>query len=191
MADPAPGIYRIPEPVRAHMHGRSFHPEDARCPALDALRLVRVEHVSFAGSTQSGELIVHHSLAHELLEIFAELYALRFPIASILRIDHFDGDDERSMAANNCSAFNFRVIQGTQTLSRHALGHAVDINPVQNPWLRDARVDPEAGRAYLDRTHVRPGMIVANGAVLEAFKGRGWTWGGEHPRHPDYHHFNK
>jgi poly-gamma-glutamate synthesis protein (capsule biosynthesis protein) len=176
MAD-AVGIFPIPEPVRAHMLGRSFR-DDPRCPPFEALRLVRVLHVSFEGATQQGELIVHESLAEQVRVIFGELHALAFPIASMKRIDHWDADDERSMAANNSSAFNFRVIQGTDTLSRHALGRAVDINPMQNPWLRGERVDPEAGRAYLDRAHVRAGMIVANGPVVAAFKQRGWSWGG-------------
>jgi hypothetical protein len=186
----AAGIFPIPERMRAHMLGRSFR-ADPRCPPFEALRLVRVLHVSFEGVTQQGELIVHESLAQEVRAIFEELHALSFPIERIERIDHWDADDERSMAANNSSAFNFRVIQGTETLSRHALGRAVDINPVQNPWRRGARVDPDAGRSYLDRANVRPGMIVAQGQVVAAFERRGWSWGGDDPMSPDYHHFAK
>jgi hypothetical protein len=95
------------------------------------------------------------------------------------------------MAANNCSAFNFRRVQGTNVLSHHALGLAIDINPCQNPWVRDARVDPPAARDYLDREHVRPGMIVRPGPVLAAFAAYGWYWGGDFNGMRDYHHFSK
>jgi len=188
MSAKGPGIFPIPEPIRAEMRGRSHH-DDPRCPALDALRLLVLRHVDLHGHTRQGELVIAVHLADEVLAIFEELYALAFPIARIQRIDAYAGDDDRAMAANNTSAFNFRVVDGTDTLSRHALGCAVDINPLQNPWLRGARVDPEAGRAYLDRSHVRPGMIVAGGPVVEAFTRRGWIWGGDDPRFPDYHHF--
>jgi poly-gamma-glutamate synthesis protein (capsule biosynthesis protein) len=95
------------------------------------------------------------------------------------------------MAANNSSAFNFRVVDGTQRLSQHALGRAVDINPLQNPWRRGARVDPEAGSAYLDRAQLRPGMIVRPGPVIAAFEAAGWSWGGDVADAPDFHHFSK
>lgn len=186
----APGIHPIPDAIRAEMHGRSHHP-DPRCPDFDALRLLVLRHIDFHGQPGLGELIVAQDLAQEVREIFEQLHALCFPIASMQRIDAFEGDDDRSMAANNTSGFNFRLIDGTATLSRHALGRAIDINPVQNPWLRAGRIDPDAGRAYLDRAHLRPGMIAAGGPVVRAFELRGWRWGGDHPHAPDYHHFSK
>ena len=95
------------------------------------------------------------------------------------------------MAANNSSAFNFRTIAGTNTISRHGFGMAIDINPIQNPYVRGNNVLPEAGRAYLNRNDVRPGMIVRGGPVYEAFISRGWIWGGNWNSLQDYHHFER
>lgn len=172
------------------MRGVSWreHPD---CPSFEALRLVRLRHRGFDKLSHEGELVVHASLAHEVVEIFERIYAASFPIHSVRRIDHFRGSDPDSMAANNSSAFNFRVIEGTSALSQHALGQAIDINPVQNPWLRGARVDPHAGSAYVDRTLLRPGMIVRPGPVLAAFEAAGWRWAGDVATAPDYHHFSK
>jgi hypothetical protein len=107
------------------------------------------------------------------------------------RIDRFDASAAASRAANNSSSFNFRRVDGTAVLSHHARGLAIDLNPVQNPWVRGARVDPEAGRAFLDRADVRPGMIVRPGPVVEAFEAYGWYWGGDFDDMQDYHHFSK
>ncbi|HET8935651.1 MAG TPA: M15 family metallopeptidase [Polyangiales bacterium] len=183
-------FFELSAAVRDEMRGVSWH-EHPACPSFDALRLVRVRHHSFDGRPHQGELVVHATLAEEVLAIFERIYAAGFPIHSARRIDHFRGSDDASMAANNSSAFNFRVIDGTATLSQHALGRAIDINPVQNPWVRGERVDPEAGRTYLDRTQLRPGMIVRPGPVIAAFEAAGWRWGGDVPSAADYHHFSK
>jgi poly-gamma-glutamate synthesis protein (capsule biosynthesis protein) len=186
------GIAEIPAAIRDEMRGRSWH-EHLCCPSFDALRLLTLRHRGFDGSVQRGELIVAAEVAHEVVQIFEQLFAADFPIERMQRIDRYAGDDDASMAANNCSAFNFRVVEGTDRLSYHALGLAIDINPVQNPWLRPSlgRVDPLAGREYLDRTHVRPGMIVPAGPVVAAFAAAGWRWDGELAAGPDYHHFCK
>ena len=183
------GIFNLSAAVRAEMRGVSWHDHPA-CPSFDSLRLLKLRHWGFDAATHEGELVVHETLAAEILTIFEQIYAASFPIQCMRRIDHYAGSDPESMAANNCSAFNFRVVEGTERLSHHALGHAIDINPVQNPWVRGARVDPEAGRAYLDRRRIRPGMIVRPGPVIAAFETAGWTWGGEADC-PDYHHFSK
>jgi len=182
-------IFDLSAEVRAEMRGVSWHDHPA-CPSFDSLRLLKLRYWGFDGATHKGELVVHSTLAAEVLAIFERIFAARFPIHCMRRIDHYGGSDPASMAANNCSAFNFRVIEGTERLSDHALGRAIDINPVQNPWLRGERIDPEAGRAYLDRATVRPGMIVRPGPVLDAFERAGWSWGGD-AASPDYHHFSK
>jgi poly-gamma-glutamate synthesis protein (capsule biosynthesis protein) len=187
------GVFEIPEAIRTQMRGKSWR-DDPACPSFEALRLLKLPYRDFADVLHVGELVVHVEVADEVARIFAQLCAAGFPIHSMQRIDHFAADDELSMAANNTSGFNFRVIQGTSVLSQHALGLAIDINPAQNPWLRPGRVDPEAGRDYLDRTQRRPGMIVRPSPVLDAFAAFGWQWGGA-PRRPDdgpdYHHFSK
>lgn len=183
-------IVPITADVQAEMRGRSWH-EAPDCPRVEDLRLLRLDYFDFAGAVHTGELVVAASIAQETCAIFARLFEARFPLTSMLRIDVFDGDDARSMAANNTSAFNFRRIAGTKLLSHHALGLAIDINPVQNPWLRGARVDPPEGKAFLDREDVRPGMIVRPGPAIQAFEAYGWSWGGDFADMHDYHHFSK
>ncbi len=174
----------------AAMRSRSWH-EHPQCPAFAELRVLHVTHWDFAGRARRGCLIVHASVADELAWVFDRLHVAGFPLESVQPIDAFGGDDELSMAANNSSAFNFRLIAGTRRLSQHAGGLAVDLNPVQNPWVREHRVEPAAGRAYLDRTHGRPGMIVRPGPVTNAFDAIGWSWGGDWLDTRDYHHFSK
>jgi hypothetical protein len=180
----------IPEATQIEMRGRSWHDDDA-CPRFSELRLLTLSHHGFDGAVRPGELVVHRDVADEVLRIFERLFALGFPIERMERVDAFGGNDDASMAANNSSAFNFRRVQGTQVLSHHARGLAIDLNPVQNPWVRGERVDPALGRHYLDRTELRPGMIVDPGPVVTTFLSFGWYWGGHFGDMQDYHHFSK
>lgn len=181
-------IEAIPEAIRLEMRGRSWA-DDPRCPAMDDLALLRLPYWDFDGRERVGELVVARSVGDAVRWVFSRLHALRFPVARMARIDAFDGDDRRSMDANNSSGFNFRVVEGTSRLSRHALGRAVDINPVQNPWVRGDLVLPPAGRAHLDRERDAAGMISRPGPVVEAFEATGWEWGGDWDGYRDYHHF--
>jgi hypothetical protein len=183
-------VLPVPEPLRRRMRRVSWH-DDPRCPQFSDLALIDMPHRTFQGGVGRGRLIVAAALADEVLAVFAALFAAGFPIDRMEPVCEHGGDDDASMAANNCSGFNFRRIMGTDTLSQHALGRAIDINPVQNPMLKDGGVQPPAGRAYLDRTDVRPGMIVRPGPVTDAFDAVGWTWGGDWTAFKDYHHFVK
>lgn len=180
----------IPDPLRAEMRDKSWR-DDPRCPRFEDLALLDVPYVDFAGDRQVGELVVAASVAEAILDVFAAIAAAGFPIASMVRIDAFDADDDRSMAANNCSGFCFREVSRGAGLSQHALGLAVDINPIQNPFITAAgEVLPPAGRAYLDRADLRDGMIARPSPVIAAFEAIGWEWGGEWTRVTDYHHFS-
>lgn len=172
------------------MRGRSWHDRPG-CPPFDDLRLLTIPFVDFQGRSQQGELVVATQAAAPLLEAFAALHAQRFPIERMRRIDHYDGDDDASMADNNCSAFNFRTIAGSETLSHHALGIAVDINPRLNPMLLDGKVYPANAQNYVARTPLRPGMIERPGAVVDVFDSVGWYWGGDWADLRDYHHFSQ
>ena len=183
-------IEDISTPLAAAMHGVSWHPRP-RCPGFAELALLRMNHWTFTDQLAEGQLVVARSVAEELARAFAALFTARFPIAQMRPICDFAGDDLASMNANNCSAFNFRTIAGSERLSQHALGVAVDINPVQNPWVRGTEVLPPAGADYLDREVVRPGQITRPGAVVQAFIDIGWSWGGDWPDTKDYHHFQK
>jgi len=177
----------LPPHVIEEISGSSFHPN----PHFDYSHLayLNIAYVDFDGNRQQGRMIVAAQIADEVLDIFREIYG--FPIARMELIDEFHATDYFSMAANNSVAFNYRYIAGTTILSNHAWGMAIDINPIQNPYIRGDTVLPEAGRQYLDRTNVRKGMITRGDVVYTAFTSRGWTWGGNWASPRDYHHFEK
>jgi hypothetical protein len=179
----------LPAALRERMTGVSWRPG---CPVgLDDLRLLHVSYVDFAGAEQRGELVVHKDLADAAVRVFARLHAARFPIRSMTLIEAYGGSDDASMAADNTSAFNCRNVPNTTHWSNHAYGRAIDVNTVENPYLPGKQVMPPAGKAYLDRANVRPGMIVAGDAVVQAFKAEGFTWGGAWKSGTDYQHFEK
>ncbi|TCL45304.1 M15 family metallopeptidase [Harryflintia acetispora] len=181
----------IPQAVRQKMIGVSWVENEH--VGLDDLSLCTLTYHGFDGDTHTGQMVVNAAVADDVTAIFKELYEAEYPIEKICLIDDYGASDEASMADNNSSAFCYRVIDGTQYISNHALGLAVDINPLQNPYVRGDNVQPEAGRDYLDRDNVRPGMIVPGDACYNAFLSRGWTWGGEwtSPSPTDYQHFEK
>jgi poly-gamma-glutamate synthesis protein (capsule biosynthesis protein) len=170
------------------MAGGSWREDDPRCPRLNELAYVRVDHVTFEGGIARGELVVAAALAPRAVELLRRLYELGFPIRQLRLVDDFGASDDASMDADNSSAFNFRVVAGTNVLSQHALGRAIDLNPVENPWRRPDRILPAAGAAFADRTVVRPGMIVRPGPVVAAFDEQGWEWGGDWCHAFDDHH---
>ncbi len=178
----------VPDDVRARMVRVSHRDDDARCPAFTALAYLTVDHVAMDGGVARGELVVAAAIAPHAVALFRRLYALGFPIRSLRLVDDFTASDDASMAADNSSAFNFRVVAGTTVLSAHALGRAIDLNPVENPWRKPDRIEPPAGVAFADRRDVRPGMIVRPGPVVAAFDELGWEWGGDWRHAFDDHH---
>lgn len=164
----------------------------AGCPVpLSDLRLVALTYIDFAGEPRDGALVVRSSVVGDVTEVFAMLYAERFPIRSMVPIEAFGGNDRASMAADNTSAFNCRTVAGSTSWSRHAYGTAIDINPVENPWLSGGSVQPPAGAGYRDRRDIRPGMLVAGGTAVREFEARGWQWGGRWTAPIDYQHVDR
>jgi hypothetical protein len=160
------------------------------CPVpLRDLRLVTITHWGFDGQTRSGELVVHATHAERIRRVFAELFAARFPIEQVRLVDEFGGDDDRSMAANNTSGFNCRRAFGSTSWSQHAYGRAIDVNPIQNPYVTRGGVYPPGGREFLRRDGSIQGVITAGGPVVQAFARVGWRWGGAWAN-PDYQHFS-
>ncbi|MDO8108579.1 M15 family metallopeptidase [Isoptericola sp. b441] len=157
---------------------------------LSDLRYLRVPYRDPAGVTRTGELAVHADVARDITDVFVELWELGYPITSMRLVDDFGGDDDASMAADNTSGFNCRIVTGGWTWSEHAYGLALDLNPVENPYVRDGRVAPPAALAYMDRPDV-PGVLHANDPVVAAFAAIGWTWGGSwRGSVVDYQHFS-
>jgi len=186
---PFRGTHRpVPPEMREQMTGVSWFPD---CPIpIEGLALLELSYWGFDGLPHDGRLVVAASVATPVLAAFRALYDARFPIERMQTVESFGGDDERSMAANNTSGFNCRRVMGAKRWSRHAYGTAVDLNPVQNPYLRGAEVHPPAAARYLTREDVRPGMIVRNGAAYRAFRDVGWKWGGLWRGAKDYQHFS-
>jgi len=163
------------------------------CPVAPArLRRVQLRHWGFDRRVHSGALVVDAAVVEDVVRVFGRLYAARFPVRRMRPIDAYRGDDERSLAADNTAAFNCRYVvgPGPRRWSTHAYGKAIDVNPVENPYLERGNVHPAAGRAYQDRSKVRPGMAVSGGVLVRAFAAAGWSWGGRWSGSPDYQHFS-
>lgn len=183
-------IRRIDPATRERM---TSHDESV-CPvSLASLRLVEVPYVGFDGFVHDGEVVVHEDVARDVVNVFAAMYRTGFPLQSVRLIDEFDGDDNRSMAANNSSGYNCRRVAGSQAWSAHAYGRAIDINPVQNPYVLDGRALPPASQPFVDvdrsaEAATDQGVITVDGPVARAFERIGWTWGADFDE-PDFQHF--
>jgi hypothetical protein len=169
--------------------GASYQPG---CPVPPArLRLIRMNHWGFDGRLHRGELIVHQDQVRPLLRVFAKAFDERFPIRRMRVMAEYGGSDAAAMADGNTSAFNCRRVTGDpRQVSRHSYGDAVDVNPVENPYVDGSGdVHPPAGRAGLDRSRPAQGMITAGDVIVTQMRAIGWHWGGHwHP--PDYQHFS-
>ena len=188
-----PGFAGTSEPISPHlrerMTGVSWH---RGCPVgFGQLRLLRVSHWGFDGESHRGRLVVHRDSAQPILRTMLQLYRLHFPIRRMRLVDAYGADDHRSMAADNTSAFNCRFVAGTGRWSEHAYGHAIDVNPVENPYVTaDGYVSPAAGAPYADRSQRAKGLIHRKGPVVTAFAEGGWEWGGNWSWPKDYQHFS-
>ncbi len=163
--------------------------------SLDDLRYLSLLYVDFYGEIRQGEMICNKSIAQDLLEIFYELYKNNYQIESVKLIDEFDGDDVKSMLANNTSCFNYRVVEGSKKLSNHAYGLAVDLNPFYNPYITykdgETRISPVGSEAYADRTLDFPYKIDENDLAYKLFTQHGFKWGGNWNSVKDYQHFER
>jgi hypothetical protein len=160
------------------------------CPVGPSeLRRLDVSHWDFAGRRRIGSIVVRATEARDVLSVFRKLYTARFPIRRLRLVEAYKGSDDASMAADNTSGFNCRYVSGTRRWSQHAYGLAIDINPVENPYVHGGRIEPPAGRRYLDRSRARRGMLVPGDVVTRAFAAIGWSWGGRWSA-PDYQHFS-
>jgi hypothetical protein len=188
---PVPAYSGTARTIDASTAQRMSSSHRAGCPvALSDLRLLELRHWGFDGRTHLGEMVVHADAAAAVVDAFGRMYAARTVIERVRLVDEYGGSDDRSMEANNTSAYNCRTVGGSSTWSQHAYGRALDVNPVQNPYVTASAVEPAAGRAYLDRSDVRPGMAVRGGAIVEAFRASGWGWGGDFTTTKDYQHFS-
>jgi hypothetical protein len=174
--------------LRATMTGVSWRPG---CPVgLRDLRLVTARHWGFDGAQHRGRLIVHRDVAADVVTVLRRLHAARFPIRRMIPVDAYGGSDFRSIEADNTSAFNCRYVEGTRRWSEHAYGRAIDLNPIENPYVSGGRTSHRASVPYLDRMPCRRGMACPGSVVVRAFEAVGWSWGGGWAAVKDYQHFS-
>lgn len=179
----------IPETVIVRMQGKSM-PETSTV-GFDELRYLTVFHYDYDGHIRKGELVCNKTIAHELLCIFRALFSRAYPINSIRLVDDFNAYDEASMQANNTSCFNYRTVARSKTLSKHALGLAVDINPLENPYVKGSFVQPSTATVFVDRNKEFPHKIDETDFCKEVFESFGFQWGGYWRSVKDYQHFEK
>lgn len=184
----------ISDDVFSRINGVSYQENPYISP--DDLRYLRVLHYDPDGAIRTGEMICNASIASDLIAIFHDLYEAAYPIERMVLIDEYGGDDEASMAANNTSCFNYRVVAGSTTLSYHAQGLAVDINPRNNPYVTygadgSEHISPENGKAYANREMFFPMKIDEDDLCFRLFTEHGFEWGGSWTSQKDYQHFEK
>lgn len=181
-------VEKLDAGTKALMKENSWHPG---CPVpLKKLRLVRVRFWGFDHDAHMGQLVVHRQWASEMRTVFRKLYNAKFAIRRMRLVDHYGADDDVSMKHDNTSAFNCRFVAGTTTWSQHAFGRAIDINPVENPYVNGDDVSPPNGEKYADRSLHKRGMIHLHDVVWHAFDDIGWGWGGTWSGAQDYQHFS-
>lgn len=151
------------------------------------LRIVDVYYYGFDNVLHKGQLIVHKDVVLDIIEIFELIRESHFPVDKVVPISKYGWSDEKSMMDNNTSAFNYRYISGTRVISNHASGLAIDINPMQNPYIKNGTSLP--ANCVYDTTQV--GTITLNSELVKEFKLKGWQWGGDWKSLKDYQHFEK
>ncbi len=177
--------------VQARLTGKYWH---AGCPVgFSDLRVLTVTTWGFDGKAHAGQLVVNQDAAPKLRIVFRKLYDLHFPIRDM----RIDDAYQKNQPAYVSDAFECRQAvpspcsggSGTGHWSEHAYGEAVDINPVENPYVGCGMTRTAASKPYLDRSKLRPGMVTP--AVVAAFASVGWGWGGSWSGNTkDYMHFS-
>ena len=179
------------EPVTPQIRERMGEAWSEVCPVgLHDLRYLTLSFRGFDGEAHTGELVVHHTVAPTMVEVFRRLFEADFPIEEMRLITTADHHAPLTGDANNTAGYNCRRARGQGRWSAHAYGLSVDINPFHNPMVRRGTVIPELGAAYVDRAHVRPGMLTEDGPAVQAFLEAGWQWGGHWVHSKDYMHFS-
>jgi hypothetical protein len=154
---------------------------------INSLVLVTVNYYGFDGNLHQGQILVNKDIAEDVEEIFNVIKEIKFPVERVVPIVKYDWSDEKSMNDNNTSAFNYRFISGSRILSMHANGLAIDINPKQNPYVKNGTSIPTGSKYNLNNM----GTIKPDSKIVKIFKEKGWTWGGDWKSLKDYQHFQK
>ncbi|HIQ47107.1 MAG TPA: M15 family peptidase [Sulfurovum sp.] len=144
-----------------------------------------------------GEMIVHREVAGEVQDIFEALYTMKYPIYKMKLVSSYQGNDWQSIESGNTSAFNCRNATGSKKWSKHSYGKAIDLNPIENPYIsRNGRISHKASLKYRKRFHYKnsiadKAVLVKGDKAIKIFKQYAWKWGGEWSGVKDYQHFSK
>jgi hypothetical protein len=169
-------IVPISAAQKRRMTGVSWH---SGCPVgFSELRSVWLAYLGFDRKRHVGQLIVNRSVAKDVVGVFRTLYRARYPIRQMRPVDVYGGNDFRSIEHDNTSSFNCRTATGSSNWSQHAYGLAIDLNPIENPYVSSGRTSHPKSVKYLDRSKHRKGMIHPGDMVVRAFESIGWSWGG-------------
>ena len=182
-------ISEIISEIKSRMQGKSL-PEGAQI-GFGQLRYLKMLHYTPSGEIKEGEMVVSKDIAEDVVAIFKELFEAEYPIERMQLIDDYAADDGKSMSANNTTAFCYREISGGGKLSKHALGIAIDLNPLYNPYVKGGKVEPEAGLPYVNRRQKFAMKITKNDLAYKVFTRHGFKWGGNWKSLKDYQHFEK
>lgn len=187
-------------PITAEIKQRMIKGNSWRkgCPVpLQDLRYLKIAYKDFHGRSQVGEMIVHKAVAPEVTKIFAELYAIGYPVRKMRLVSDYKGSDWQSIEADNTSAFNCRKATGSKHWSKHSYGRAIDLNSIENPYVsRSGHISHKASQQYRKRSHKKhtaadKAVLLKNDKAVRIFKKYGWKWGGDWSGVKDYQHFSK
>lgn len=177
------------------LQGNSYR---SGCPVpLSSLRYIQLSYIGFDNKEHMGELVANKSIANDVVQIFKELYNARYPIRKMELVSNYHGSDFASIEADNTSAFNCRIVDGTNRWSKHSFGKAVDINPLENPFITNnghiyhKKSLQFAKRIRQNNSIIQRAIILKNDFIVKLFKRFGWRWGGNFTSYKDYQHFDK
>lgn len=197
----AAGAFHVSvRPLPSHLRARvvasgNWH---QGCPVpLSRLRLLTVTHWGFDGRAHTGQLVVNENAVAPLQTVFRHLYRMHFPIRHMRAVDEYGLRRSRPRDGDVTASFECRQAvpspcvggTGTGSWSEHAYGEAVDLNPVENPYVGCGTTRDRSALSFLDRSRLRSGMVTP--AVVAAFRSVGWGWGGAWSGSTkDYMHFS-
>ena len=199
-ADYAYSISKIKPNIKQRMiKGNSWK---KNCPVkLEDLRYLKIAYIDFGGKSKIGEMIVHKDVANDVAQIFKRLYYIQYPIHKMNLVSNYGGNDFQSIEADNTSAFNCRPVTGDKNRwSNHAYGKAIDINPIENPYISrkgtsvHSKSTPYLPSKRVHKNNVLPtdrAVLLKNDKAVKIFKDYGWRWGGDWKGVKDYQHFDK
>ncbi len=189
-------VSAVTQSVKTRMlSGHSWHDG---CPVhWRDLRYLQMRYIDFEGKERTGEMIVHKSVAKEVTAIFEKLYKAKYPIRQMHLVSDFGGSDWKSIEADNTSAFNCRNATGSKKWSKHSYGRAIDLNPLENPYIsRNGHIAHKASQKFRNRRHqdnstADRAVLLQDDPTVQIFKAHGWKWGGDWNGVKDYQHFSK